>query len=681
MPAIYSIPRLILTLLVISGFVLGTFVFVTGRYSETTNLPSSPLHRASLSSLENRYELVGKQLHSLPKPSTRTGVGAVGYRSQTHLDADQPEWIRIVLPKPTWIDQVVLVPMIWRDTQNGFRADGFPLKFSIRVGNGDSPAGTKDEGKVVAAFGPEQNLLPRVAPVVISIPAVEVTWVQLDVATLSPRGWDGLYILQLSEILVFSGLDNVALRQKVIVSSTGRAIHGLPRHPDYLVDGFVPYLMDAFEGEQSLSFLSENCIGKTPTISIDLGKAQPVSGIHLHATELSDNVPQALPNDFGIPRRTVIEGAMKSDFSDAIHLCDYQVDSIYDVGPIIMRRFPTTNCRYVRFIAVEPKTYNLGGEEQSRIGFAEIEVLSKGVNVALHQTARVDLDGENANRSATTLTDGNNLFGKILPIRQWLYELEKRHELEMLRPQIAAELTQRYRRQRQNFVRLSWLAGLLAFIVVCTILVERIIRQRAILWTRERIAADLHDELGANLHAIGLLGDLAQASADSPKQLKSVLQRIRALTERSGAATRHCANLLESDGLFSDLMEDMKRTSTRLMADLDHELSFDGEDQIRNLDPSIRIDLFLFYQECLINILKHSHATRVVTKLKADQNGLSLTVTDNGCGLQQSVNNQVPKSLRRRAKLARAHVLASQPADGGTQIALKMRTKKRGMIK
>lgn len=636
---------------------------------------AAQLNQHSLSALERRLATIDEQLLTLAQPSLRTGVGAVGYRSITSHDKFHPEWIQIALSEAISIDQVVLVPTIWRDTVNGFRADGFPVEFCVRVGVADDTAGT-----VVGRYGADDHLLPRIAPVVVSFPPTVASWVRVEATTLSPRGWDGKHIMQLSEVLVFSGSDNVALRQSVQVSSTDQSDRGLPRHKDYLVDGFIPYLMDAHDGEQSLAFVSGDYTGKQPLISIDLGTPLPLNRIHLHATDLSDNVPQALPDDFGIPRSLIIEGSNDPDFSNPVQLCDYQATSVYDIGPIIMRRFPTMTCRYVRMIVIAPNSHSIGGETESRIGFAEIEVFSQGINVALGRPASVNLDPDLSSRSAATLTDGNNLYGRILPIREWFSELAMRHELETERPLVAGELNRRYRQQKANLIRLSWLAGLLAFIVVCTILVERTIRQRAVFRTRERIAADLHDELGANLHAIGLLGDLAQATADSPDQLRSLLQRVRVLTERSGAATRYCSNMLDSEGLFGDLMEDMQRTSGRLMADLDHELTFEGEDYVRQLKPRIRIDLFLFYKECLTNILRHSHATHVVTRLKADGKELILIVTDNGCGLSDSQISRIPMSLSRRARLAGAHVSAGRLADGGTNITLRLRTKTFGVL-
>ncbi|MGI9471383.1 MAG: histidine kinase [Rubripirellula sp.] len=661
-----SVSRLLLALVAVGAIVATAVLYVAGAQ---TTASDAPLKRLSLTTLERRLTTTDQRLRLLAQPSMRTGVGAVGYRSDVHGSSTHPEWVQITLSEPRTIDEVVLVPTIWRDTVNGFRADGFPLEFCIRVGEG-----TDQEGTVVAQFGAKDHLLPRVAPLVVSIPATKASWVRLEATTLSPRGWDGMHILQLSEILVFSGPDNVALRQSVEVSSSDQRSMGLPRHKDYLVDGFVPYLMDAYDGEQSLAFVSRDCLGKTPVLSIDLGRPEPLNCIHLHTTELSDNVPQAVTNDFGIPRSMVIEGATNADFSDAVRLCDYQMESIYDVGPIIMRRFPETTCRYVRLIVTEPNTHSGGGETQTRVGFAEIEVFAEGINVALGAPVSVNLDPDLTSRSAATLTDGNNLYGVILPIRDWLTELEMRHNLETERPLVAAELNHRYQSQKANVRRLSWLAGLLAVIAIGTIWVERTIRQRAVFRTRERIAADLHDELGANLHAIGLLGDLAQAAVDSPDQLKHLLQRARELTERSGAATRYCSNMLESEGLFGDLVEDMRRTSSSLMADFDHELTIEGESYVRELKPSIRIDLFLFYKECLTNILRHSHATKVITQLTADRKGLFLTVTDNGCGLNDTQIKRIPTSLSRRARLAGAKVAVDRLAGGGTSITLRLRT-------
>ncbi|MFC1766914.1 sensor histidine kinase, partial [Planctomycetota bacterium] len=436
-------------------------------------------------------------------------------------------------------------------------------------------------------------------------------------------------------------------------------------------DGFMPYLMDSAEGRQSLAYVS--VVGEKPILTLDLGQPYALSRIHLHAVDQSDTVPQAYAGDLGIPHHLRIEGAIHPDFSDAATLLDFLREDIYDTGPIMMWRIPRRNCRFIRFLAVDSGNIPEANPSRFRFGFAEIELFSKGTNVALNKSAQANSATRNPVRSSSALTDGNNLYGQILPIREWLEQLARRHDLEAERPILTAELSHRYARQKIYLRSLGWLVALLAVGTVIIMLVDRIIKQHAIYRTRQRIAADLHDELGANLHAIGLLSDLTQNAQESPEKLGKLLQRLRALTERTGAAARHCTNMLEAEGLYENLVEDMRRTSARLMADLEHSITIEGEERVQHIKPRRRVDLFLFYKECLTNVLRHSNATQVTTKLVAQQGLITLTITDNGQGLGQTNGNGVPRSLKRRARFLGAQVTTGPSTEGGACITLKLR--------
>ncbi|EMI58175.1 histidine kinase [Rhodopirellula sallentina] len=164
--------------------------------------------------LEERLLKIDRSLQLLARPSMRSGVGAIGYRSSASDDPNETVEITIRLAEETSIDQVVLVPAIWRDTTLGFRADGFPVAFNISVGCDD------DEGHRVASLTSDDNLLPRIAPVVVDIEPQNASWIRVEATQLSRRAWDNRYVLQLSEILVFSGRENVALHQSVESSSS-----------------------------------------------------------------------------------------------------------------------------------------------------------------------------------------------------------------------------------------------------------------------------------------------------------------------------------------------------------------------------------------------------------------------------------------------------------------------------
>ena len=644
-----------------------------GCGSSTGMPPAVPRFDQDLADLEQRLEDIDSRLGTLAHFTMQTGAGAIGYRSLAHNTAAHEEWVQIDLGEPGPIDEIVIVPTIYRRCDSQLQADAFPESFRVVAGTGEEADGT-----VIASFTADDRLLPRIGPVVIPC-QVQASWVRVEATTLSARAWDGKYALQLSEILVFRGADNIAFNRPVTASSSVNQDQAA-RHSRFLVDGFVPYLMDATTGDQGVDFILE-LSGKEPlSITIDLGDAQRLSRIHLHAIGISDNVPQAQQSDFGIPKRMLLEAAIKADFSDATALVDYRRESILDAGPIMVHAFPETEARFVRLTVTEPWTPM--GEGNPLFGIAEVECFAAGRNVALGRPVAMRGGGRDetpSQRRLAAITDGRNFYGTILPIRQWLEELSQRHDLEVARPVLQAAIQARYQRQATLARWLGGLAVLLGGLIALSIVAERILRQRAIARTREQIAADLHDELGANLHAIALYGDLAKANHDNLQRLRLLLDQMRALTERSGVAARSCVNLLESRGLYEGLAADMRRTATRFLADIDYSLDIENEDLLASLPQRQQVGIALFYKECLANIIRHSGATRVVTRLVATPRVLHLTVTDNGHGLVAGPRGRlgghpVPSSLRRRARLLGARVAARDGLESGTCISLTLST-------
>ena len=634
---------------------------------------SSAIATASLTELEERVSNIDAQLNQLAEYSLRTGVGSVGYRSKTHVNPDGSEWIQITLAEETLVDQIVLVPTIWRDKETGLRADGFPIEFQILAGTAQNP-----DGELIAKVNSDAAILPRIAPYVLPLPTTAARWIRIEVDRLSPRLWDDQYVLQLSEILIFSGPDNVALHQPVVTSSPQPWL-GYARHKSYLVDGFVPYLMNARQGKKSVAFNSNVGIGDRPYFTIDLGREYDINRMHLHGPDLSDTIPQALMDDHGVSRHWLIEGSTKSDFSDATPLYEYILESIYDVGPILMHSFPVARCRYIRLTALDPYIGFNGYDRGAQIALAEIEVFSRGENVARGLPAIPSFSEIPDDRSLVALTDGRNFYGNILPTRVWVEQLAHRHDLETERPLVIAELNKRYALQKRNLRWMGWLAAGLTVGIIIIILTDRIIRLRHVANVKKRLAADLHDELGANIHTIGLLSDAASQAHDSQEELKMLNNRIRQMTERTGLAIRHCTNMMESKELYIGLVADIRRTARSNLGLLKHEIVIDGEEFLDRLKPRTRVDLFLFYKECLVNVCRHSGATKFATQLTAKSDHLTLSISDNGRGLSDLPQGKIPASLSRRARLLRATIDVKTVPQEGTTITLRLKTKRFGI--
>ena len=112
----------------IKAQLLLTLAFAT----QTQAAPALNLEQESTEQLEQRQASIDSELKTLAGYTMRSGVGSIGYRSGDINNT--PQWVQIDLEKSAEIDQVVLVPEIWRGSDEGFIADGFPLEFQIKMG-------------------------------------------------------------------------------------------------------------------------------------------------------------------------------------------------------------------------------------------------------------------------------------------------------------------------------------------------------------------------------------------------------------------------------------------------------------------------------------------------------------------------------------------------------------------
>ncbi|MGJ8642954.1 MAG: sensor histidine kinase [Luteolibacter sp.] len=645
------------------------FISLQGTYAEAgSGLAES--EGPTQEQLEFRLEQIERELDGLARFTLRSGLGNIGWISERSVKPGHVEWAEVTLAQETEIDRIVLAPVIWNDAMKGPQADALPEAFDIIVGTeGD------EEGHVIASLSAEDEFLPRIAPLVIRIAPTKATWVRIQPSLLSRDMRTGRYQFSLSEIMVFSGERNVALGCAVRVSSDigGWGAGGI--YKEALVDGFTPFLMDASTGEDSNAFKVFYNEGQRFLVFIDLGEEFPVDEIRLHTADASEYVPQLVPGDFGLPPDLLIEGARLPKFADATPLVAYKKGSLYQLGPMLSWYLPETTCRYIRLSA--PEGYEIPESDMQPfcVILAEIEVLSKGRNVAKGKAPRVPRKPGMSLLFPGGLTDGRNHFGDILSISEWMDQLARRHDLEVERPIVAAALKLSYEQQKLKLARISWIAVIFGAGIIITMMVGRILRMRAIGKLRERIAADMHDELGANIHTIGLLSDSAKAS-DSVEESEMLHRRIRELTQQSGRAVRRYSQVVEDTVNYTDLVEDMERSARRITGQFEHNMSFNGEKYLERFSSQILIDTYLFYKECLVNIYRHSDATKFQTRLTVTPSMLLLEVSDNGQGLPDDLIEAAPPSLKRRARLLRGKLSIENSGERGTIVVLKVRNRK-----
>ena len=654
-----------------SVWCLGLALLLSFYSGSAFALQSESLQKLTITELESRQAGLRSEKAELAVITFRSGVGNLGWESGTH-SSSQPkkiEYAKISLAGEYLIDRIVLVPVLWQDNHGKIESAGFPIEFKIIVGT------TNDQqGSVVATIRESDHSLPRIVPLIIPIDPTLGSWVRFEASKLAAHKRRQKFQVELSEIMVFSGEENVALGCDTEVSSTKfnrvKAAGG-----QTLTDGFTPYQMNAARGKASGPYVSFFRTGPQASLTLDLKQPRKINRIHLHAANPNAKVPRLHHADYAIPDHFIIEGASEPDFSDAAKLFEYRKSSIYDSGPILMAQFDPVKCQYLRLTALQAYKAPEARDSFRCIGFEEIEVFENGKNVAsgILPTCNIQEAGLEKSRDGkpSRLTNGRNSYGSILSLRQWISQLARHHELEQELSSLQVVVKDKHIAQGRTLKWAIGLIGLLAAAIVTTILITRRQRIRETALLKERFAADVHDEVGASLHTIGLLSDLAktQLNGHANDKYDSLLEEIRSVTEDASMSMRKVVNA-QTEAPYSDLPELMKQAADRILIGMDHQLTMEGQEHLPSLRPQTRAQLLLFFKECLVNASRHAEATKLKTDLKVTPREVQLAIEDNGHGIEDSVANQIPPSLLRRSKLLGAEIHTQSGPTTGTKIEL-----------
>lgn len=163
---------------------------------------------------------------------------------------------------------------------------------------------------------------------------------------------------------------------------------------------------------------------------------------------------------------------------------------------------------------------------------------------------------------------------------------------------------------------------------------------------RERIARDIHDELGGTLVAIKIETSLLGSKLPGdPLQLRKRVRAIEGLIDESISTAGRVARelrpgILKDFGLAAAIECQADDFSQRT------DVACDTSHISHNVDPDEKTALALFriFQEALTNVAKHAHATRVEISLAREGDSLKLEIADNGRGISAEDMNK-PKSF------------------------------------
>ena len=204
-------------------------------------------------------------------------------------------------------------------------------------------------------------------------------------------------------------------------------------------------------------------------------------------------------------------------------------------------------------------------------------------------------------------------------------------------------------------------------------------RQKEILEReRSRIARDLHDQLGANLTQVALLGEMAEADKNSPEEVESYAKQI---SETARETTHSLDEIVWAINPSNDTLEGLANYACKYaqeylaLAGLRYRADLPVQLPLTPIPPEVRHNVFFAFKEAVHNVVKHAQASEVWIRLRLSPVSFTLEIEDNGRGIENQTTPQNRNGLRnmkKRMEEIRGEFSISGGASGGTIVRLKI---------
>lgn len=182
---------------------------------------------------------------------------------------------------------------------------------------------------------------------------------------------------------------------------------------------------------------------------------------------------------------------------------------------------------------------------------------------------------------------------------------------------------------------------------------------------RKRIAADLHDDLGAKLLTIVHTSDNDRISGLAREALDEMRLSVRGLTGRPMR--------------LPDALADWRAEMVSRLGQAGIEAAW--QHQHEEIDVPLSARVFVqttrIIREAISNVIKHSRATHVIIESDVTQHSFAISIQDNGVGIASSMDGRLDRghgmtSMKHRAKQLNGQCLIESSAGFGTVIRLSL---------
>lgn len=494
----------------------------------------------------------------------------------------------------------------------------------------------------------------------------------------------GAKFFRLGEMVVIENGTNVALGKSVTTSEalqTARAWE-----PMNLVDGYFwcQPLQGAggspTEGHQTSPRKEQQVDGKV-WVEIDLGVKRPIDEVHLVPAD-----PKGVTSapGYGFPTHFRLMADVGTEDEKVILKEDsppFPGEALPNPGTAqVMKDTDGLEARRIRVEcdALWRRGPSTGSPSDYLFALSEIQCWHQGMNFAEGAVVTVSDGVRNNEWFQEALTDGFSSRHPLLSWNQWLDGIQRSEELRKEAESIRRAIFEGERMEAQALRKkaIAIAGGALVFAMIM-ILAQRARSKKQQESLRERIARDLHDEIGASLSHLAMQGDLARRQLEREELTSGRLENISASARETLDQMRDIVWLLspKAGGDWQELSLRLEAISRRLLEGSGHDVRAEGVPPGGKPAIERARDLVAFLKESISNAVRHGGASTVRVNFNWGSS-LRLSVEDDGKGFDEkeaSASSGIGlKHLRERASALGAKLsIRSRPGEG-TSILLDM---------
>ncbi|OOQ59551.1 ligand-binding sensor domain-containing protein [Mucilaginibacter pedocola] len=197
---------------------------------------------------------------------------------------------------------------------------------------------------------------------------------------------------------------------------------------------------------------------------------------------------------------------------------------------------------------------------------------------------------------------------------------------------------------------------------------------------RNKIATDLHDDIGSALSSISIFSEVADQQLKQQAPPEKTREVIGHISFHSRAMLDAMDDIVWAvnprNDHFDDLSVRMREFAIPLLELRGMKFEFNFEDGLQDTRISMeaRKNIYLIFKECINNILKHAGAKAISVNVSRVTDGYEFVVADNGKGFDVTAptsRNGLKNLQKRAAEIGGTVEVISKPGKG-TAITLKV---------